>query len=105
MFRCQSSIRGRFFDFRHRGTNPGNLVPTNTDARLGAVLSFSTISAPNSWQTTVDDVNSTGVLYAIVDEPNHVSVYPIGATVAEWRNAGSNSIWTQTLMLVSKKIK
>ena len=48
--------------------------------------------------TTIDEVNSTGVLYAVVDGGHHVSVYPVGHTLAEWRAAGVASIWTQALL-------
>lgn len=69
------------------------------------MLSFSTIPQPNSWRTTIEQVNSTGVLLAVQDKPTHVTVYPIGGTVSEWRNLGSSSIWTITLMSVSTKVK
>ena len=91
--------------YRHNGTNPGNLVPTNNDVRYNSGLSFSMVPMPNSWQTTVGAVNSTGVLFAVVDGPSHVSVYPIGGTVLDWRKAGTASIWTQALIMVSTKVK
>ena len=48
---------------------------------------------------------TAGVLFAIVDNPSHVSVYPIGGTVADWRKAGTASIWTQAFVGVSTKMK
>ena len=91
--------------YRYNGTNPGNLVPSKFDVASNSGLSFSTIPQPNSWRTTIEQVNSTGVLLAVQDKPTHVTVYPIGGTVSEWRNLGSSSIWTITLMSVSTKVK
>ena len=91
--------------YRYNGTNPGNLVPSRFDVASNSGLSFSTIPQPNSWRTTIEQVNSTGVLLAVQDKPTHVTVYPIGGTVSEWRNLGSSSIWTITLMSVSTKVK
>ena len=47
--------------------------------------------------TTIESVNSTGVLIAIKDGPTHVSVYPVGTTIEGWRNSETSSIWTITL--------
>ena len=38
------------FVYRHNGTNPSNLVPTNSDVRFNSGLSFSTIPKRGSWQ-------------------------------------------------------
>ena len=76
------------------------LVPTDTDVKWQhqSGLSFSTKPKPGSAMTTIDEVNSTGVLYAVVDGGYHVSVYPVGHTLAEWRAAGVDSIWIQALL-------
>ena len=81
--------------YRYGGANPGNLTPKEKD--YGTGLSFSTIPKPGAVQTTINTINSTGILYAIQDKPTHVSVYPIGGTVEGWHNAGPTSVWTQTL--------
>lgn len=47
--------------------------------------------------TTIEAINATGVLVAVLDKENHVSVYPIGTTIEGWREAGTSSVWTQTL--------
>lgn len=83
--------------YRYKGTNPENLIPTVKDIKTNTGLSFSTIPQSKSAMTTIKKINSTGILYAIQDKATHVSVYPIGGTIEEWHNAGSNSIWTQTL--------
>jgi hypothetical protein len=76
--------------FRYNGTNPGNLKP-----RMGeSALSFKLVPHNGSWVTTVNAVNSTGVLFAKVDGPDHCSIYPIGGTMQEWALQGVNSIWT-----------
>ena len=91
-----SDIHGAYND-------AGNLVPSKKDVLYMSGLSFSTVYQPNSWCTTIDQINATGVLFAEQDSPTHVSVYPIGGTVADWRAAGSASIWTQTLMSICTK--
>jgi len=53
--------------------------------------------------TTIEDLNSTGIVYAVIDGPNHVSVYPIGGSMRNWIDQGANSIWTQTVK--SKVVK
>lgn len=75
------------------------------DEKLNSGLSFGLTPQPNSWQTTIEAVNSTGVLLAVIDGPAHVSVYPLGGTVTDWRQAGSSSVWTVALISVSTKIK
>ena len=89
--------------YRHNGTNIGNLVPTKRDVATNSGLSFSTIPMPNSWVTTIEDINSTGILLATQDSKTHVSVYPVGGTISEWREAGSSSAWTLALASVCKK--
>ena len=100
-----SSIESTIYIYRHRGTNPGNLVPTKNDVNFNSGLSFSTIYQPNSFKTTIEKINATGVLLAIKDSSTHVSVYPIGGTIADWRNLGTSSIWTQALLKVCNKVK
>ncbi len=87
--------------YRWNGTIPGNLVPREIDKNSG--LSFSTIFKPNSLATTIEEINATGVLYAIQDSKTHVSVYPIGGTMEDWIKQGTNSIWTGELIQVTKK--
>ena len=67
------------------------------DVALNSGLSFCTVPTPSSAMTTMEVINSTGVLIAMKDGPTHVSVYPIGTTIAGWRNAGTSSIWTNKL--------
>lgn len=50
--------------------------------------------------TTIEELNATGVVCAVQDGPTHVSVKPVGATVEDWINAGSNSVWTQVVKSV-----
>ena len=83
--------------YRYGGTNPGNLIPSKNDVSTGTGLSFSTIPKPGATMTTIEVVNATGVLRAVRDGATHVSVYPVGTTIAGWRNAGTGSIWTVTL--------
>ena len=84
--------------FRFNCTNPKNLMPSNKDVQNNSPMSFSTTYKPGSAMTTIEALNASGVLYAVYDGGTHVSVYPIGGTIAEWRIMGVNSVWTQTLI-------
>jgi hypothetical protein len=86
--------------FRFGYTGPEKLVPTKQDVDSNTGLSFSTNYRPGSAMTTIDAVNSTGILHADRDGRTHVSITPIGGTLADWRAAGVNSIWTQALVSV-----
>ena len=84
--------------YRYGGTNPGNLTPKAKDKYTG--LSFSTVPMPGAAVTTIEALNATGMVYAVQDGPTHVSVRPVGATMEDWINAGSGSIWTQAVKSV-----
>ena len=86
--------------YRWHGTNPGNYVPRKTDHESNGCLSFSIIPKSDSGMTTMEAVNATGILTARIDgkNPTHVAVCPTNATVKQWREAGVNSMWTQTLL-------
>ena len=87
--------------YRYGGTNPGNLTPREIDKNTG--LSFSTIPKAGAAMTTIEAINATGVLYAVKDKATHVSVYPVGGSMKDWINEGSNSIWTKTLKSIVVK--
>ena len=55
--------------------------------------------------TTIEEINATGVIYAVIDKGGHVSVFPVGATLEDWHNAGSSSKWTIALKSVVTKWK
>ena len=57
-------------------------------------MSFSTEPKPGSVKTTIRKLNATGIVYALQDGEKHVSVYPIGATLLDWYNAGPTSDWS-----------
>ena len=94
--------------YRYGGTNPGNLTPSQRDVELspitGTGLSFSTIPKPGAAMTTIEAINSTSVLFAVMDGPTHVSVFPIGGTLADWHDAGTASIWTIVLKSIVVKL-
>jgi hypothetical protein len=89
--------------YRYGGTNPGNFVSTPRDVATNTGLSFSTIPRPGAAMTTIGTLNATGIVTAVQDSPTHVSVRPVGATIKDWRDAGSSSIWTAAIK--SKVIK
>ena len=66
-------------------------------------MSFSTVPAPGCAVTTIEALNATGIVYAVQDGVTHVSVYPVGGTMADWVSAGPSSIWTQAVKLVTIK--
>ena len=92
--------------YRYNGTNIGNLVPKEKDIQTG--LSFFTVPPTNGrpyFVTTIEALNSSGVLVAVRDSPIHVSVRPRGATMRDWIDAGKYSIWTHTVYYLSIKCR
>ena len=82
--------------YRWGNPTPHNLTPKRNKDEDG--LSFSLLPPTvKSIETTIEDVNATGILYATIDKPGHVSVKPTNATMEEWMRAGEGSIWTTTL--------
>ena len=93
--------------YRRGGTNPGSLTPSSRDVALypttGKGLSFSLTPQPGSAMTTIEAINATGVVYAVIDGADHVSVFPVGGTLEDWYNAGALSIWTAAVKSVVVK--
>ena len=83
--------------YRYGGLN--NLKPRYKDRNSG--LSFSTVPQIGAAVTTIEAINMTGVVYAIQDSPTHVSVRPIGGTMDDWIQQGSQSIWTQAIKSIA----
>lgn len=81
-----------------RGTYNVSYTPSDRDLLFpNSGLSFSTIPKAGSVQTTIEELNSTGVVYAVQDGATHVSVYPIGTTLTGWHDAGPNSPWSKAV--------
>ena len=93
--------------YRYGGVNKGNLVPKTKDINdpEGRGLSFSTDYRSGSATTTIEQVNETGVLYAVQDGMYHVSIYPVNATMYDWYCAGRDWVWTNTLRGIVEKAK
>ena len=94
--------------YRWGGTSPSNLTPSQRDVDLypitGKGLSFSLVPGPGkNVMTTIEVLNATGVVYAICDGGNHVSVFPIDGTLEDWYKAGSSSKWTKAVKAVVVK--
>ena len=83
--------------YRYGGTNPGNFVSSSRDVETNTGLSFSTVPRPGAAMTTIEELNATGVVYAYQDSLTHITVKQIGGIIAEWRNQGTNSVWTKTM--------
>jgi len=71
---------------------------------LKSGLSFRMIPRLDSWVTTIELVNATGVLFAENDYGDHVSVRPVNGTMEDWIRLGKDSIWTQTLIAICIKM-
>lgn len=89
--------------YRYGYDGPKKLVPSEADAKEDSGVSFSTKAKPGSAVTTIEQINSTGKLYAVQDGDYHVSVYPIGGTISQWYSLGPNSPWTIALESVVEK--
>ena len=89
--------------YRDGGSNPGNLVPRPKDVNTG--LSFKLkYEGGKAITTTIDAVNDTGILRAVIDGKNHVSIVPVGRSVSDWIAAGRDSIWTKALKRIITKV-
>ena len=91
--------------YRYNASKTKNLAP-----RIGRDydgLSFSTIP-PKPGQkavcTTINTVNSTGLLQAI-QVGTHVSIVPTFAPVTSWMAAGMDSVWTKVLSAIVFEVK
>ena len=58
---------------------------------------------PGAARTTIEALNATGIVYAVQDNATHVSVRPVDATMEDWINIGSSSVWTQAVKFVVVK--
>ena len=77
--------------YRYGRANPGNLVPTERDVLEGSGLSFSTLPpAPGrpAVVTTLEALNSTGVVCAVKDGKHHVTVWPVGGLLRNGESRG-----------------
>ena len=91
--------------YRYGGTNPGNLTPKFKDQMSGLSFSLTPPISGEAAVTTIGAINSTGVVWAVRDGVNHVSVRPIGASTLDWIGAGSNSKWTKAVKSVVVRYK
>ena len=89
--------------YRKGGSNPGNLTPREKDLLDTRGLSFSTFPYPICVKTTIEELNATGLVYAVQDGATHISVYPVGGSMQDWVEAGANSAWTQAVKSVVSK--
>lgn len=84
--------------YRYYSSKTKNLAPRDKIDYDG--LSFSTkpprvgISAV---VTTIEQLNSTGILFATPTGGSHVTVIPTNGTVKQWMEQGQSSVWSQTL--------
>ena len=87
--------------YRYYASKTENLAP-----RIGKDydgLSFSTKPprrGVSAVVTTIEQVNSTGVLMAMPTGGSHVTVIPTNGTVIQWMEQGQSSTWSQALASV-----
>ena len=84
--------------YRYYSSKEENLAPRPNIDYDG--LSFSTRPPRPGVKaviTTIDTVNSTGILNATQNSSGHVTITPTNGTVIEWMQQGQSSIWSQTL--------
>ncbi|MFD1266686.1 RHS repeat domain-containing protein [Paenibacillus motobuensis] len=76
--------------YRMGNDSPWNMTPRPVDVRGG--LSF-TLKKPASRhvETTIEAINSTGILIAIIDGVDHVSVRPLNGSISYWASQRPNS--------------
>lgn len=72
-----------------------NITPKKGNSDEG--LYFSTEPMPGADMTTIEDLNETGKVYAIVQDDGRVLVKPLGGNIDDWIYYGSDSIWTHAI--------
>ena len=81
--------------FRYHASKQENLAPRPGIDFDG--LSFSTKPprpGVSAVVTTIEEINSTGILMAIPTGGSHVIVVPTNAPVVQWMRQGQSSIWS-----------
>ena len=78
--------------YRGESGNATNLTPRDIDDGLSYELSVTPDIADKYTMTTMEAVNATGVLEAVIDRPNHVSVRPVNPLeMMEWINSSQTA--------------
>ncbi|MFE1631348.1 RHS repeat-associated core domain-containing protein, partial [Brevibacillus reuszeri] len=76
--------------YRKGNDSPWNMTPRQKDARTG--LSFQLTKPEGNYVvTTIGAINSSGILIAIKDGENHVSVKPVDGNLVYWASQRPNS--------------
>lgn len=75
------------------GMEPENITPKEGNSDEG--LYFSTEPIPGADMVTIEDLNVSGSVYAIIQEDETVLVKPLGGSMEDWINYGTDSIWTR----------
>ena len=74
--------------YRWGNGNATNLTPRPTDLHTGLSYELKVPAATEYTITTMEAINATGVLTAVIDKPNHVSVRPVNPLeMMEWINS------------------
>ena len=74
--------------YRRGNGNATNLTPRPIDLHTGLSYELKVPAATEYTITTMEAINATGVLTAVIDKPNHVSVRPVNPLeMMEWINS------------------
>ena len=87
--------------YRYFSSKTENLAPRKGKDYDG--LSFSTIPprpGVSAVETTIEQIDSTGILKAYKTSSTHVVVVPINGNVKQWMEEGMSSSWSQALSTV-----
>ena len=78
--------------YRRGNGNATNLTPRPIDLHTGLSYELKVPAATEYTITTMEAINATGVLTAVIDKPNHVSVRPVNPLeMMEWINSRSTA--------------
>ncbi|WP_231578413.1 RHS repeat domain-containing protein [Paenibacillus sp. FSL H7-0357] len=77
--------------YRLGSDSPWNLTPRATDATTGLSFQLTRPTSGGFIETTVEQINATGILVAIIDGQNHVSVVPTDGNLKYWASQRPNT--------------
>ncbi|QUL56314.1 RHS repeat protein [Paenibacillus tritici] len=77
--------------YRLGSDSPWNLTPREKDGTTGLSFLLTRPTSGSYIETTVEDVNNSGLLVAIIDGKNHVSVVPSDGRLTYWASQRPNT--------------
>ncbi|MBP2114943.1 RHS repeat domain-containing protein [Paenibacillus silagei] len=77
--------------YRLGSDSPWNLTPREKDGTTGLSFLLTRPSSGAYIETTAEDINASGLLVAIIDGKNHVSVVPLDGRLTYWASQRPNT--------------